>query len=129
VTLEQYLQVTGTDAERFTAELRESSITATKVDLALRAIAAAEGLQPTEEELEAEIERLAEAMDVPADQLRDQLERNDALGSLRSDLGNRAAQRWLSERVTVVDEAGVPVRREELELHDDHDHDHDGDST
>jgi trigger factor len=131
ITLEQYLQFTNTPAEQFTADLRETAVGSAKVDLALRAIAAAEGLLPSDEELDEEIEKIAAQLDVDAELARRQLEENDQLGSVRSDLGNRAALRWLTERVTIVDEEGNPVSRDELEVEapepDEHDHDHDHD--
>jgi trigger factor len=136
ITLEQYLQFTGTEPAKFTEELRETATASTKVDLALRAIAVAEELAPTDEEFEEELERLAAGNDVDVDVLRDQLDRNDQLGPIRSDLGSRNALKWLTEHVNVVDESGLPVKREDLELpeieddaedHEDHDHDHDHD--
>ena len=53
------------------------------------------------------------------------------MGALRADLGNRAALAWLTDSVTIVDESGRPVSRDQLQLDDeaedhDHDHDHDG---
>ena len=102
ITLEQYLQFTNTPAEQFSADLRETALNSTKVDLALRAIAVAEDLLPSDDELDEEIEKLAAQLDVDADQARRQLEENDQLGSVRSDLGNRAALTWLTEHVTVA---------------------------
>ncbi len=133
ITLEQYLQFTNTPPEKFTEDLRETATAAAKVDLALRAIAVAEGLAPTDEEFDDELSQLAERNDVTLEELRDQLDRNDQLGPIRSDLANRNALRWLTEHVHVVDESGVPVRREDLEFDaleaetDTHDHDHEHD--
>ena len=127
ISLEQYLAVTGTPPEKFSADLRETAESAAKVDLALRAIAAREGLIPDDDELEEEIARLAAGVGVDADALRTGLESNDNIGSVRSDLGNRNALRWLTARVNVVDQDGRPVNPDDLELPLDHDHDHDHD--
>jgi trigger factor len=133
LTLDQYLTVTGTDAGTFTADLRNTAAQGTKVDLALRAIAANEGLQATDDDVTEELDRLAAASEVDADALRSQLDEADRLVDLEADLSNRKALEWLTEHVTIVDEGGTAVSRDELELddeaddhdHDDHDHDHD----
>ena len=140
ISLDTYLQVTGTAPESFTDDLRQTAVTASKVDLALRAIATAEDLVPSDDELTEEVDRLAAQAGVDPEALREQLEQNDQLGPVRSDLGNRNALRWLTEHVTIVDESGNPVKREELQLddedeeegheghdHEGHDHDHDHD--
>src|SRR5436305_7801278 len=59
--LAQYLQATGQDAEEFQTGLREAAISAVKADLTLRGVADEEGLEASEEEVDAEIERIAQA--------------------------------------------------------------------
>lgn len=128
ITLEQYLQITGTDAQAFTDDLRETAAQAVKVDLALRAISVAEGLSPSDEDVDAEIEHMALHLELEPDEVRSRLEEGDQFGALRADLGNRAALRWLTDSVTIVDESGKPVNRDLLDLADEeHDHDHDHD--
>src|SRR5918993_2835860 len=51
--LEQYLAMTGTEPEAFSRDLRETAVSAVKVDLALRAVADAEGIECTEQDLQA----------------------------------------------------------------------------
>jgi len=131
ITLEQYLSFTGTEPAKFTEDLRETATASTKVDLALRAIATAEDLAPSDEEFEQELEQLAAGNDIDVEALREQLDRNDQLVPIRSDLASRNALRWLTDHVNVVDESGLPVKREDLEspdledeTGDEHDHDH-----
>lgn len=123
IDLETYLQVTGTEPDAFSESLRSDAVAATKVDLALRAIARQEGLEVTDEEVEKEIRHIAFHMEVDADKVRVQLEAADQIPAIRSDLGRRSALRWLTERVEITDEAGLPVKREDLDLSDEHDHD------
>ena len=87
-----------------------------KLDLALRAIADAEGLDCSDDDLVAEIERVAERLDTDADAVRAQLERNGQIPAVRSDLRKQKAYDWLSERVTINDEDGNPIARELLEI-------------
>ena len=49
--LEQYLAMTGAEPETFSQELRDTAIQAVKVDLALRAVADAEGIECTDDDL------------------------------------------------------------------------------
>jgi len=58
VTYEQYLAQMGATAEQHQAALYEQSEVQTRSVLALRLIAAQEGLQPSEEEVDAEFDRL-----------------------------------------------------------------------
>ena len=58
--LEQYLAMTGADPETFSQELRETAIQAVKVDLALRAVADAESIECTDDDLEDELEGVAD---------------------------------------------------------------------
>src|SRR3546814_20225204 len=58
--LEQYLQMTGSDPEAFSQELRDTAVLAVKIDLALRAVAEAEGIDCSDDDLDEEIEGVAE---------------------------------------------------------------------
>jgi trigger factor len=55
LTPEQWLAITGKSSEDLTAELREAAETSAKVDLALRAVADAEELECTDEDLDDEL--------------------------------------------------------------------------
>jgi trigger factor len=85
-----------------------------KADLGLRAVADAEGLDVSEEELDEEIVRLAERFGQPAGTLRDQLERTDQMAAVRSDLRKAKALEWLLDHVEVVDEEGRSIDRAAL---------------
>jgi trigger factor len=112
--LAQYLQATGQDAEEFQAGLREAAISAVKADLALRAVADAEDLDATDEEVDAEIERIAQATDQKPAAVRKQLDRNDQLPAVRSDIRKGKALTWLTEHVEIADEEGKIIDRAEL---------------
>ena len=116
VTLEQYMQVSGMTEEEFVASLRSEAIQAVKADLALGALAEAEGLQVTDEDVDKEIERLAERMSLKPADVRRQLERQEAIATVRSDVRKAKALEWLVEHVEIVDEEGHPVDRALLSL-------------
>src|SRR5205085_9625494 len=112
--LGQYLQATGRSAEEFEADLREAATRAVKADLALRAVADAEGFDATDTELDAEIARIAEAAGQKPAAVRKQLDRNDQLPAVRSDIRKGKALAWLTEHVEIADEEGRTIDRAEL---------------
>ena len=116
LTPEQWLQMTGKSSDELTAELREAAEVSAKVDLALRAVADAEGLECTEEDLEAELAGVAERVGESVERVRAEFERGGNLSAVRSDVRKRKALDWLLERVEIVDEDGQPIDRDELEL-------------
>ncbi len=118
-TFEQYLQAIGQEPEAFVADLRASAVPSVKADLALRALADAEGLEVTEEDVDAEIVRLAEALEQSPAQVRRSLVSGDRLPAVRSDLRKGKALAWLLEHVDVVDPEGTPIERAEFQAPSD----------
>jgi len=114
-TIEQYLQATGQEPQAFLDELRVGAVPSVKADLALRALAEAEDLEVTEEDIDEEIVRLAEALEQPVVQVRRNLVSADQMPAVRSDLRKAKALAWLVEHVDVVDPEGQPIDRAELE--------------
>lgn len=129
--LEQYLMMTGRSQEQLLDELRENAETSARVDLALRAIVLAEDVECTDDELDAEIDEVAERVGEKPKKVRQQLEQNDQLPAVRSDIKKRKALEWLLDHVEIVDEDGNPVDRSTYEPPADADADADNadDST
>ena len=127
IQLEQWLQLTGQSPDSFVAALREQSVKAVKVDLALRAVATAEGLEVSDDDIEVEYERIAQQVRQKAKDVRRAYEQNDAVSDLIASIRATKAVDWLLEHVEVVDPEGNPIDRSLLLGRDDHDHDHDHD--
>ena len=104
------------DRNALTAELRETAEQSARVDLALRAIATAEELEPTDEDLEAEFETIATQLEQDVEAVRHEFEHHRGLGPIRSDLKKRSALEWVLERCEIIDEDGNPVDRDDLEF-------------
>ncbi len=136
-SLEQYLEMTGTEPQAFIDELRVGAARAVLADLALRAVVTQEGITTSDEEVDAEVNQLAERTEQKPAKVRRELERSGALEAVRSDVARGKALEFLVDHATVVDEEGneidLTVSDDELgndELHaeaHDHDHDHDHD--
>ena len=116
IGIEQYLAQTGQEQESFVEELRQTAAQGVKVDLALRAVAAAEGIEIDDDDLEAEYAAVAERVGQKTAQVRKQLERNGQVAAVRSDLRTRKALEWLIEHVELVDEGGNVIDRASLEI-------------
>jgi trigger factor len=114
--LEQYLAMSGTDPETFSQDLRQTATAGVKVDLALRAVAEAEGIECTEDDLTEELEGVAARVGESADEVRSRFERVGQLSAVRSDIKKRKALEWLLERAEVLDPDGATIDRSELEL-------------
>lgn len=108
-TVEQYLAATGQEQDAFIAALREGSTAGVRADLALRAVVAQEGIEAADDEVDAEVERLAERFGEKPQKVRRDLERRGAIEAVRSDLARGKALQFLVEHATVVDEDGNPV--------------------
>ncbi len=116
MSVEEYLQASGRSAEEFGDMLRQRATDAVKADLALRAVAAAEGIEATDDDVEAQIHVIAHQMGDESAELRRRLEGADpGLQAVRSDVERAKALQWLSEHAEIVDEHGRPVERGDLE--------------
>ncbi|MHB8465543.1 MAG: trigger factor [Acidimicrobiales bacterium] len=122
VTLGQYLGAIGQEPEAFIEELRAAAVPAVKADLALRALADAEAIEATEEDVDNEIARVAERTGRSAASVRSDLVTADQLPAVRSDIRKSKALVWLTEHVDVVDPGGQPIDRAELEPDASHEH-------
>jgi trigger factor len=114
-SISQYLEATGQTAEQLLEGLREGAAAAVKADLALRAVAEAEHLEPTEADIDAELQRLADSYQVKPGELRKNLERADQMPAVRSDWKKSKALDWLVDHVEVVGSDGQPIDRALLE--------------
>lgn len=114
-TIQQYLEATGQGQSQLVDDLRSTATDAVKADLALRALAEAESLEVTEDDLELEIAQLADRMQQPAGAVRAQLEAADQMPAVRSDIRKAKALEWLMEHVEIVDEEGRAIDRADLQ--------------
>jgi trigger factor len=105
----EYAAALGLTADSLVEQMRLTAAEGVKADLALRAVADAEGIEVTDEDLDNEIVQLAAAGGVPAGELRRRLERAERLPAVRSDVRKTRALAWLVDHVEVVDEEGHPI--------------------
>ena len=122
--LADYLASIGQSRDEFQTGLRLSADRSVKFDLALRAVAAAEGLEADEGVLDAELRRAVlvagngAEVDAAAEaaRLRDALTSSGRLSDMRSEISKRAALEWITERVELVDAEGAVIDPDLLRL-------------
>ena len=127
IALDQWLSATGQDADSFVSGLKMQSEKAVKVDLALRAVAAAEKIEVTDADLEAEYEAIGVRVGEKTAKVRRAYEQNDAVVDLIAQMRKSQALEWLLHNVTYVDQNGEVLDTDTVlgeHDHDDHDHDH-----
>jgi trigger factor len=133
ISMEQWLSATGQDSTEFVESLKGQSEQAVKVDLALRAVAAAEAIETDDSDLAAEYQRLAVQVNEKPNQVRKAYERNDLVPDLVAQIRKSKALDWLLHHVEIVDTEGHEIDRDLILGHshdeDDADADDDGDDS
>jgi trigger factor len=109
IQLDMFLQMTNQTPDELLETMRQDAQRAVRIDLALRGVAAAQGLTPTEAEVEEELVRTAESMSVAADVLRSNLHDTGRTVTFVSEVAKMKASRWLNENLTFIDENGVTI--------------------
>lgn len=79
MNLELYYQFTGTDADKLKEQMKEDAQKRVRINLVLEAIIEAENIEVTEEEVTAEVEKMAEMYGMPVDAIKQALGSVDAL--------------------------------------------------
>lgn len=116
LTLEQMLSFSGKTPQEIGDELKEFAERQARVDLALRAVADAESIEITDEQLDEEFADVAERIGQTVAEVRAEFERGGQMPAVRSDLRKRGALDWVLERVEIVDDEGNPIDRSEFEV-------------
>ena len=102
LTMEQYMQFTGADQNRMMSDMSEQAKKRIESRLVLEAIAAAEGLTASEEEISAELKKMADAYGMEVDALAKFMGENEEK-SIAEDIAVQKAVDFLVENA--VEEA------------------------
>jgi trigger factor len=116
IGLATFLEATGRTQEQLVEELQVDARQAVKGDLALRALADAEALETTDDEIATEIEAMAARLQLEPDVVRERLTRAGRMAAVRSEQRKAKALTWLLDHVELVDEEGRPVSRDDLRM-------------
>lgn len=91
MNLEMYKQFSGKDDKALREEFREEAEKKVRANLVLEAIAKEENLEVTDEEIDEELEKLAEQLNQSKDEVRRLLEERDGLEGIKNQLLTRKA--------------------------------------
>ena len=109
LTIPQYLQATGQPQEEFLDGVRQIATRAVLSDLGLRAVVAQEEITASDDELEAEIARIAEQVSQKPQRVRRDLDKRGVLEAVRSDIARGKALEFVVDHARVVDRDGNPI--------------------
>ena len=97
LSLEQYFQFTGTDAEKMREYMRENARTKVKVDLVLEAIEKAEKFEATEEEIREKAKEVAKMYSAQEDEKMVDLLLQSQAAALKADVVTNKTMKFLLE--------------------------------
>ena len=115
MTLEAFLQATQQTPDMFLSSVRGDAAMSVRVDLALRAIAKAQGLTPSDQDIDQELAETALEMGAKAAVLKENLITNGRMVSFVGEVAKMKANKWLMEQVVFVDPLGNAIDRSILE--------------
>lgn len=116
IEMDAYLEAIGQTAEEMAEVLREPALQEAKTDLALRAVAAAESIEATDEDVDFELAMLAAQVGQTVEELKSSVFAADesSLKGVRLDAKMRKTREWVLERVEIKDPDGNPIQRSSL---------------
>ncbi|WP_444683980.1 trigger factor [Alkalicoccus luteus] len=97
MSLDMYYQFAQTDEEGMKEQFKEDAQKRVRMNLTLEAVAAAENLEASEEDIEQELEKMAEMYQRPVDEIKQLLEMQGGTDMLKGDLQVRKAIEFLEE--------------------------------
>ena len=113
--IEHFLRASGQTEEDLMTGLRAGAERSVKADLALRALAEAEDLQISDDELDRYLAGMAAQAGLDSRQVRARIDRSGRLPTVRSEQRKAKAVSWLLDHVELVDENGSPIDRTALQ--------------
>ena len=114
IDLGQWLAATGQGPDDFVESMRDASVEAVQVDLALRAVAEAEAIEVEPHDFDAEYARMAMQYGQKAKEIRKAYEQNEAVPELAAQIRKSKAFDWLLHNIDFVDGNGDPIDRDTL---------------
>ena len=103
LSMEQYFQFTGQSMDKMMEDMKPQALKRIQTRLVLEKVAEVENIQPTEEEVNEEISKMAEAYKMEADKIREAIGES-GLEQMKKDMAVQKA-------VTVIADAAVEVEK------------------
>ena len=103
LSMEQYFQFTGQSMDKMMEDMKPQALKRIQTRLVLEKVAEAENIQPSEEEITEEIQKMADAYKMEADKIREAIGES-GLEQMKKDMAVQKA-------VTVIPDAAVEVEK------------------
>jgi trigger factor len=110
--LDQYLQITHQTREDMKEQMKPDAITRIKSSLVVEAVAEAEAIQVSDEEVEEELKKMAEAYQMEVDKMKEMVGDRE-LESIKRDVRNKKAVKLLVENSVEVEPAKAEDKAED----------------
>ena len=119
IDLPNYLRIVGQNEQQFVDELKERAVRTLKTRILLDSIAAIEGLELADEELDDAIEAMSAEVNQDAETLKAALEESGRVEVLSGDILRRKALDRIAEAAVAVDDEGQHIDLRPPEVADD----------
>ena len=114
LTMEQYFMYTGQSADSMLESMKPQALKTIQTRLLLEAIAEAENIEPSEEEVDEEIRKMAESYGLEADGMKDMMG-EDELAQIKQDIAVQKAVTLLADTAVETETAGNEEAAEDAE--------------
>lgn len=104
VSISDYMRYTNTSPEKMQAEIRPEAERNVKTSLVIEAIGKTENITPTDEEFQAELEKMASVYAMSPEDFRKQMEEEDSMEFFMSGLIKEKTFKFLEENAVITDE-------------------------
>ena len=104
LSIQQYYEFSGSDEDKLKEQVRPDAISRIKASLVLDAIVKAEGLEATDEDVDAEIEKMAAQYGMEADKLKEYVGEEEK-ASMKKDLAIQKAADFIADNAVEVEKA------------------------
>ncbi|MDA8097278.1 MAG: trigger factor, partial [Clostridia bacterium] len=105
---EHYFKLTNSSEDSVREELRPEAVKAIKRDIVLESIAKAEGFEVSEDELNAELDRLSKFYREDSGKLREMIEKSGELNSIKAGIVRNKVIDFLLEKAEMVEGESSP---------------------
>ncbi|WP_085523204.1 trigger factor [Tuberibacillus sp. Marseille-P3662] len=103
ITMDMYYQFAGTDKDGLREQMKDDAEKRVRANLTLEAIAEAENIEVSEDEVEDELKQMSESYNIEVDQIKQMLQMQGGTDALKGDLKTRKAIDLLLEHSQVVE--------------------------
>lgn len=111
LTMEQYYQFTGSSEEKMLEEMKPQAVKRIQTRLVLEAVAKAENIEVSDERLEEELQKMADAYQMELEKIKEFMSENETK-QIKDDIAVQEAVTLIADAAEEVEKAEEPVSEE-----------------